>query len=321
MEVQRQKTLEAIENHDCGFYYEQSTDNFSKIPGSPVAYWASTTILSDFVCGKSLSFYAEPKQGMATMDNNKYLRMWYEIDKNSYYLHGHSLEEAKASEKKWFPYNKGGDYRKWYGNFNYLVNWENDGAALKADAAKIYGSYSKRIYNTQYFFLPSITWSKISSGTFSVRCIPDGCLFDVAGCSIFIDKEQFAQYVLNNDFLEVSEFNDWFYGTLKSELNPNKINIAVLNPEGVENILLHNDIEMKVFYVEVPGKTRLIRQLQREKYPDIPEIYRRYMADDEDFNYLPFDYEKLYNDNNVEFENSWRRVLDFARNWTDIDKK
>ena len=194
MEVQRQKTLEAIENHDCGFYYEQSTDNFSKIPGSPVAYWASTTILSDFVCGKSLSFYAEPKQGMATMDNNKYLRMWYEIDKNSYYLHGHSLEEAKASEKKWFPYNKGGDYRKWYGNFNYLVNWENDGAALKADAAKIYGSYSKRIYNTQYFFLPSITWSKISSGTFSVRCIPDGCLFDVAGCSIFIDKEQYNYF-------------------------------------------------------------------------------------------------------------------------------
>lgn len=137
----------------------------------------------------------------------------------------------------------------------------------------------------------------------------------------FIDKEQFAQYVLNNDFLEVSEFNNWFYGTLKSELDPNKINIAVLNPEGVENILLHNDIEMKVFYIEVPGKTRLIRQLQREKYPDIPEIYRRYMADDEDFNYLPFDYEKLYNDNNVEFENSWRRVLDFARNWTDIDKK
>ena len=194
MEVQRQKTLEAIENHDCGFYYEQSSDNFSKIPGSPVAYWASTTILSDFVCGKSLSFYAEPKQGMATMDNNKYLRMWYEIDKNSYYLHGHSLEEAKASEKKWFPYNKGGDYRKWYGNFNYLVNWENDGAALKADAAKIYGSYSKRIYNTQYFFLPSITWSKISSGTFSVRCIPDGCLFDVAGCSIFIDKEQYNYF-------------------------------------------------------------------------------------------------------------------------------
>ena len=194
MEVQRQKALEAIENHDCGFYYEQSTDNFSKIPGSPVAYWASTTILSDFVCGKSLSFYAEPKQGMATMDNNKYLRMWYEIDKNSYYLHAHSLEEAKASEKKWFPYNKGGDYRKWYGNFNYLVNWENDGAALKADAAKIYGSYSKRIYNTQYFFLPSITWSKISSGTFSVRCIPDGCLFDVAGCSIFIDKEQYNYF-------------------------------------------------------------------------------------------------------------------------------
>ena len=194
MEVQRQKALEAIENHDCGFYYEQNTDIFSKIPGSPVAYWASMTILNDFIIGKSLSSYAEPKQGMATMDNNKYLRVWYEVNKNNYYLHANSLEEAKASEKKWFPYNKGGDYRKWYGNFNYLVNWEDDGASLKADAAKIYGSYSKRIYNIQYFFLQSITWSKISSGTFSVRCIPDGCLFDVAGCSIFIDKEYYNYF-------------------------------------------------------------------------------------------------------------------------------
>ena len=174
--------------------YYATQDNFRNIPGSPIAYWASQIIISDFILGKSLSSYAEPKQGMATMDNNKYLRMWYEVDRNSYCLHASSLEEAKASGKKWFPYNKGGDYRKWYGNFNYLVNWENDGAELKADAAKIYGSYSKRIYNTQYFFLPSITWSKISSGSFSVRCIPDGCLFDVAGCSIFIGKEYYSYF-------------------------------------------------------------------------------------------------------------------------------
>lgn len=194
MEVQQQKMLEAITNHACGYYYEQSSDNFPKIPGSPVAYWASKDIIRDFTLGKSLSFYAEPKQGMATMDNNKYLRMWHEVNEDTYYLHAHSLEEAINSKKKWFPYNKGGDYRKWYGNFNYLVNWENDGSELKADASAIYGSYSKRIYNMQYFFLPSITWSKISSGKFSVRCIPDGCLFDVAGCSIFVDKKYYNYF-------------------------------------------------------------------------------------------------------------------------------
>ena len=174
--------------------YNANQDDFAKIPGSPVAYWASKAMIGDFESGKSLSSYAEPKQGMATMDNNKYLRMWYEVNKNLCYFHAKSQEEAKKSGGKWFPYNKGGEYRKWYGNFNYLVNWENDGKALKLDAARIYGSYSKRIYNTQYFFLPSITWSKISSGSFSVRCIPDGCLFDVAGCSIFVGREQYHYF-------------------------------------------------------------------------------------------------------------------------------
>lgn len=136
----------------------------------------------------------------------------------------------------------------------------------------------------------------------------------------FLTNEEFATRVLKNDFLEVSEFNNWFYGTAKSELDPNKINIAVLNPEGIENILLHNDIQLKVFYLDVKGKTRLIRQLQREENPDIPEIYRRYMADDEDFNYLPFEYETLKNENNVDFEKSWRRILEFARDWTVKDK-
>ena len=174
-------------------FAQVSTDNFSKIPGSPVAYWATNRLMKDFEDGVSLSSYAEPKQGMATMDNNKYLRRWYEVEIGKCCFHAQSLGDAKESGKRWFPYNKGGDYRKWYGNFCYLVNWEKDGEQLKADATELYGSYSKRIYNTQFFFKPSITWSKISSGSFSVRCISDGCLFDVAGCSIFV-KENLYYY-------------------------------------------------------------------------------------------------------------------------------
>lgn len=136
----------------------------------------------------------------------------------------------------------------------------------------------------------------------------------------FLTNEEFAERVLKNDFLEVSEFNNWFYGTSKSELDPNKINIAVLNPDGVENILLHKDIQLKVFYLDVKGKTRLIRQLQREEEPNIPEIYRRYLADDEDFNYLPFEYETLKNEDRKDFDQSWKRVLAFARDWTAKDK-
>lgn len=136
----------------------------------------------------------------------------------------------------------------------------------------------------------------------------------------FLTNEDFAGYVLENNFLEVSEFNGWFYGTLKSQLSEEKINIAVLNPQGVESMLLHNDIKLKIFYLDVPGKIRLIRQLQREEDPDISEIYRRYMADDEDFFDLPFKHERLPNKNNVDLEYSVNRILSFARTWTENDK-
>ena len=136
----------------------------------------------------------------------------------------------------------------------------------------------------------------------------------------FLTNEDFAAYVLENRFLEVSEFNGWFYGTLKDKLSEDKINIAVLNPQGIESMLLHSDIDLKVFYLDVPGKIRLIRQLQREENPDIPEIYRRYIADDEDFYNLPFKYEILPNSDGPDFEYSWRRILDFAKNWTMKDK-
>ena len=136
----------------------------------------------------------------------------------------------------------------------------------------------------------------------------------------FLTNEDFAGFVLESRFLEVSEFNGWFYGTLKDELKQDKINIAVLNPQGVESMLLHNDIDLKIFYLDVPGKIRLIRQLQREENPDIPEIYRRYIADDEDFFNLGFKYERLPNADNPDFEYSWRRILDFAKNWTMKDK-
>lgn len=134
----------------------------------------------------------------------------------------------------------------------------------------------------------------------------------------FLTNEEFANYVLSNDFLEVSEFNNWFYGTLKSELSDDQINIMVLNPEGIESMMLHNDIKLKVFYLSVPGKIRIIRQLQREKDPDIPEIYRRYMADDEDFFDLPFSHEVLENSDDEDFTKAWMRIYDFGRAWAKI---
>ena len=135
----------------------------------------------------------------------------------------------------------------------------------------------------------------------------------------FLDNETFAGYVLENKFVEVAEFNGWFYGTLKDDLKKDKINIAVLNPAGVENVLRHNDINLKVFYLDVPGRIRIIRQLQREKDPDIPEVLRRYLADDEDFYNLPFNHIILKNENQQDFDVAWQSILNFARNWAKED--
>ena len=125
MEVQRQKSLEAILNHKCGFYYEQSTDDFSKIPGSPVAYWVNENVAKAFDTGKTLSSVARTRQGLASSDNNRFLKLWWEPSFVKIGFGMKNAEIAKQSRRKWFPCNKGGEFRKWYGNNVYVVNWEN----------------------------------------------------------------------------------------------------------------------------------------------------------------------------------------------------
>lgn len=192
MEVQRQKTLEAITNHDCGFYYEQSTDNFSKIPGSPVAYWASQRVFDAFNKFKPLGEICDVKNGMSTTDNKKFVRFWYECAKNRIGLGFSNSNDAKMSQKKWFPYNKGGQYRKYYGNIELVVNWEDDGREIKKAAE---GASGGRIVSQEFYFHRSISWSKVTAGHFVLRYYPCGFLFDVAGPSIFSDYDT-QRYIL-----------------------------------------------------------------------------------------------------------------------------
>lgn len=187
MEVQRQKTLEAIADHNCGFYYEQSTDNFAKIPGSPVAYWVSDKLLHDFE-NKKVSELSAPKVGLQTGENDRFVRMWYEVGSTKIKFNAFSIEDARQSKAKWFPYNKGGYFRKWYGNNDCIVNWEDDGYEIKhfVDAK---GKLRSRPQNTYTYFRENITWSKISSGSLAFRYKPVGHIYDVAGTSIFADHE------------------------------------------------------------------------------------------------------------------------------------
>lgn len=133
MEVQKQKVLEALADKNCGYFYEADQSNFSKIPGSPVAYWQSTNMVNDFSRGRVLKENGDTRQGMATSDNNRFLRLWTEVSNHSLGLNCASAEDALQAHKKWYPYNKGGEFRKWYGNIDYVINYEDDGLEVKAD--------------------------------------------------------------------------------------------------------------------------------------------------------------------------------------------
>ena len=169
-------------------FAQVSTDNFSKIPGSPVAYWASKTVLELFE-QKCIDNYVLFRQGMATSDNNRFLRLWYEVLLTKENFNATDLRDAEQSNKKWFAYNKGGEYRKWYGNAEYVVNWENDGREMKAYTSTLTQGMNVRLKSREYYFKECISWSKISSGNIAFRFYPEGFAFDVAGCCIFDTDE------------------------------------------------------------------------------------------------------------------------------------
>lgn len=165
--------------------YAADQSNFSKIPGSPVAYWVSQILLEDFSRGEVLKAKGDTRQGMATSDNNRFLRLWYEVAFNRIGFGCTDADNAKTTQKKWYPYNKGGEFRKWYGNIDYTVNYENDGYEVKKYAASLYKTPSRTIKSMSEYFKPCLSWSKISSGSIAFRYYPEGFVFDVAGCCIF----------------------------------------------------------------------------------------------------------------------------------------
>ena len=169
--------------------YTTNNEDFAMIPGSPVAYWTSERMRRCYSGKVLLSEIAEPRQGMATSDNNRFLRRWAEVSWDSVNLGSRSCEDANASAKKWFPYNKGGEYRRWYGNNEYLINWKHNGDEVIAYAAELYGSPTRTIKNIPFYFRPCATWSFVSSNFFGVRYSDPGFIFDVGGSCAFCNDE------------------------------------------------------------------------------------------------------------------------------------
>lgn len=165
-------------------YSQISQSNFNKIPGSPIAYWASENLITDFEKGTPLGELVDAKQGLATADNKRFLRQWFEVGIDNISFNSHSIKDSVESGKKWFPYNKGGSYRKWYGNYDYVVNWQNDGYEIR-HFADDKGKIRSRPQNTEFYFKEAVTWSDITSGSFAMRFRKNGSIHDVTGMSIF----------------------------------------------------------------------------------------------------------------------------------------
>lgn len=170
-----------------------SLEKLSKIPSKTISYWIDDKFISIFKNSDKLSDIAHVKQGMDTGNNNNFLRLWYEVNFDKIYFDCFSQDESEISNKKWYPYNKGGSYNKWYGNQNYVVNWYKNGQDIK-------NNKNSTLRNQKFYFNESISWSKISSGRISFRKYPKGFLFDNIGSSIFTEKyEYYLMGLLNSN--------------------------------------------------------------------------------------------------------------------------
>jgi len=185
-ESQGPRTLEAIENPNCGWFFRASADDFGNIPGSPIAYWASSKFIEAYQSGVLLSELLDARIALATGDNDRFIRLWSEVPFEKIGFSCLNEEDADKSGAKWFPCNKGGEYRRWYGNNLMLVNWHQKGAEIRSFSDEKTGRIRSHNYNGTFAFKECITWSAVSSSKFGARLSADGFMFATPGSCAFL---------------------------------------------------------------------------------------------------------------------------------------
>ena len=187
------------------YFFRASAVDFKKIPGNPISYSANEEIRDLFAHGV-LSDFADTRLGMATADNSRFLRFWYEVGCSKICFNARNRKEASLSDMRWFPYQKGGEYRKWFGNLDYCVDWAQDGEAIQNFKDSTTGKVRSHNYNLDFIFRRGVTWNALTSGKTSAR-ISDNSLFDNAGSSLFVKgrvtEETVMGLVNSNVMLEV----------------------------------------------------------------------------------------------------------------------
>ena len=196
--LKENKFLDAINNESSKWHFRSSQKDYLRISSVPIAYWLSNKAIEIFETSNSIGDLGEVRGGMTSANNARFLRTWHEVD---YDTIGFGLDKNTASRSifKWFPYNKGGTGRKWYGNMDYVINWHKDGEDIKnykLEQSKLNPKYNTAIAALSCIFKPHLSWSFVSTTSFSLRRYPKGFLFDVAGSAIFLEDELKSRYVL-----------------------------------------------------------------------------------------------------------------------------
>jgi len=206
-ESQGPRTLEAIKNPNCGWFYRASATDFRKIPGEPIAYWFSENAADNCVRYPTLSTFSDAKSGMSSCNSDLFLRQWFEVSSVSINRVSRSHADAQVSGEKWFPYNKGGGNRRWFGYNDVVINWSNEGSDIKnfvvnnpKDPNTTH--WSRRLFNLEYFFQTGLTWSAVTSGRFSCREVPVGIIPGTGSKTLYDlknNKEKIVFSLLNTN--------------------------------------------------------------------------------------------------------------------------
>ena len=180
--------------------YRYRQGHFAAIPGAPWVYWITPSLRALFKTLPNLGEVASPKSGMATTDNFRFLRFWWEVGSSKIERNLNEITEAYLSRFKWFPYMKGGNFKRWWGNQEHVVNWFKDGEEVKSWNAQRYINWSRKIVSPEFYFRSGVTYSYLTTGSFSARLSPGGFIFDVAGSSLFPSDISLVLAILNSTF-------------------------------------------------------------------------------------------------------------------------
>jgi type II restriction/modification system DNA methylase subunit YeeA len=203
--IQAPKALEAVNNSDCGWFYRVAATDFRKVPGSPIAYWLPRVIADRFSVSKSISQIGKALTGLQTGNTDLFLRCWWETENRLFGRKVKTRNEAKSTCFRWFQCSKGGDFRKWAGNKQFVVNWYKDGQEIKEkkeqDLAigKITPNNSK-CWNQEYYFRRGISWNMVTSGQAAFREYEDGVVFDISSPTLFLNNDDIDFYGLLSFF-------------------------------------------------------------------------------------------------------------------------